>query len=375
MPVARTGTQHYLPSELGLPGSDLLPVLRPEDEVFAPACMASFEGKPVTDDHPPDPEGVDADNIRRLQVGHAQNLRRGEGPERNLLLADLVITDPDTVRRVLEGKREISCGYTYRLSEEKGQYVQREIRGNHIAIVDKGRAGPRVAIRDHLARPVQIQRRNVPMKKQSGKTMMKLVSAALKANDLEPEELTEVLALVQAVEAAEEAVEEAAAAPAETGEATVVILPETEEAEVPIPEEDEDPESTAEDPILTRLDRILELLTRLAGLSDETVEAACDEEEEEEEDPDVFLVAPVEPEEEETSEARDRALRAGLKALRPVIAGLPKDKQRAATDAALKAMRKTAGNPYAALLRPAAKVAGGKEVGQRIMKARNCNYQ
>ena len=33
------------------------------------------------------------DNIRRLQAGHAQNVRRGSGEEADLLLADLVITD------------------------------------------------------------------------------------------------------------------------------------------------------------------------------------------------------------------------------------------------------------------------------------------
>ena len=37
VPVARTGTQDYLPEELGLPpGSSFIPVLRPEAEVFKP---------------------------------------------------------------------------------------------------------------------------------------------------------------------------------------------------------------------------------------------------------------------------------------------------------------------------------------------------
>lgn len=50
VPVARTGTQEYLPEELGLPpGGPPIPVFRPEEEVFAPACMVSFESMPVTD--------------------------------------------------------------------------------------------------------------------------------------------------------------------------------------------------------------------------------------------------------------------------------------------------------------------------------------
>jgi len=90
VPVARVGVQEYLTGELGLPFSPhRVPVHRLPEEVFSPACIASFEGKPVTEDHPADPEGVTAENIHRLQKGHAQNIRRGEGPDSNLLLACL----------------------------------------------------------------------------------------------------------------------------------------------------------------------------------------------------------------------------------------------------------------------------------------------
>ena len=119
---------------------------RPEEEVFAPETMASFEAMPVTNDHPPD--GVDISNIRALQKGHVHNVRRGSGAESDLLLADLIITDPVLIELILGGKREISCGYTYELHEENGKYIQRKIRGNHVAVVDAGRAGARVSIRD-----------------------------------------------------------------------------------------------------------------------------------------------------------------------------------------------------------------------------------
>ena len=150
VPVARTGVQEYRPSELGLSERDdrLSPVCRPEEEVFPPACVASFEGMPVTDDHPSAPDGVTAENSRYLIRGHAQHVRRGSGAESDLLLADLMITDPVLVEEILAGKREISCGYTYTLCEEDGKLIQREIRGNHVAVVDTGRAGPRVSIRD-----------------------------------------------------------------------------------------------------------------------------------------------------------------------------------------------------------------------------------
>ena len=56
VPIARTGTQEYLGYELGLEDrtNDLFTVNRTEEEVFSPATIASFEGKCVTADHPPD---------------------------------------------------------------------------------------------------------------------------------------------------------------------------------------------------------------------------------------------------------------------------------------------------------------------------------
>ena len=151
VPVARSGTQEYLPEELGLPapatGPPVISVYRPEEEVFAPETIASFEGMPVTNDHPPD--GINLENIRSLQKGHAQNVRRGTGNDADLLLADLMITDARLIHLILnEGKREISCGYTYELCQEEDRFIQRKIRGNHIAVVDAGRAGPRVSIKD-----------------------------------------------------------------------------------------------------------------------------------------------------------------------------------------------------------------------------------
>ena len=60
--MARTGDQAYFGSEIGVHDKerDLITVHRTEDEVFSVPAMASFEGKPVTNDHPP--EGVRPDN-------------------------------------------------------------------------------------------------------------------------------------------------------------------------------------------------------------------------------------------------------------------------------------------------------------------------
>ena len=263
VPVARTGTQDYLPEELGLsPGSfsfasgpGLISVYRPEEEVFAPETMASFEGMPVTNDHPPD--GVDVENIRRLQMGHAHNIRRGTGEESDLLLADLIITDERLIEAILGGKREISCGYTYELAEENGRYIQRKIRGNHIAVVDAGRAGPRVSIKDKKPN----ERSTSTMKK----SLTKLLARMAKDGDVEAvaefiEEMIEGESETKA-EAAAEAVEEVTEAVA--GAVAGAIAPEGTEVTV-----DEDTVSG----IIERLDRLIELLTPVPAADEDPEE-------------------------------------------------------------------------------------------------------
>lgn len=147
VPIARTGEQLYAAAELGLPDSGVVRVMRTEDEVFAPQAIASFEGKPFCDGHPP--QDVDAANAPSCVKGAVTRVRRGEGEASDCLVADIIVYDAATVKKILAGRREISCGYRCRYEPDgRGGYCQKEIAGNHVALVEKGRAGARVAIRD-----------------------------------------------------------------------------------------------------------------------------------------------------------------------------------------------------------------------------------
>ena len=148
VPIARTGTQQYRGCEFGAPvGDALYNVQRPEAEVFDRAAVASFEGKPVCDEHPE--EDVTPDNYGRYMKGVCRDVRRGDGDLSNCLVADLVIYDADLINKIEAGKREISCGYDCLWNPTSdSSYDQLEIRGNHVAVVDRGRAGHKVAIRD-----------------------------------------------------------------------------------------------------------------------------------------------------------------------------------------------------------------------------------
>ena len=281
VPVARTGTQEYLAEELGLTrGSSVVSVYRPEEEVFSPETIASFEGMPVTNDHPP--EGVDITNIRALQKGHAHNVRRGNGEESDLLLADLIITDPALITAILEGgKREISCGYTYELCEENGQYIQRQIRGNHVAVVDAGRAGSRVSIKDR--KPKTERRKNI-MKKSLSRVLARMAKdgdietvAGIIEEMLEPENEDNSEFKVQNSELKEPEEPDAETVRAEEEPAAVI---ETPEATVTVDE-------GVLGELISRLDRIIALLEPAPAADDrpeeigEAVEEALEAVEEE----------------------------------------------------------------------------------------------
>jgi hypothetical protein len=149
--IARTGEQIYHKSELALdPGPDgTIRVTRTPEEVFHPDAIASFEGKPVTLEHPD--EFVNPRNYKKLEVGTTHNVRRGEGIEDDVLLADLLIKDAEAIAFVTSRRPQISCGYNSEYEQlVPGRATQTQIVGNHIALLrDQGRAGPRCAIKDH----------------------------------------------------------------------------------------------------------------------------------------------------------------------------------------------------------------------------------
>ena len=149
VPIARTSKMYYRPDEVPVEaGSDgIIRISREADEVFSADTIASYNGKPVTNDHPDD--GVTPENWKRLTVGVVQNVRRGTGIEDDLLFADLLITDAEGIKSVQDGKREVSCGYDAEYEQvSPGRGVQRRIIGNHVALVEQGRCGPRCAIGD-----------------------------------------------------------------------------------------------------------------------------------------------------------------------------------------------------------------------------------
>ncbi|PHP66541.1 hypothetical protein CSC94_12690 [Zhengella mangrovi] len=149
--TARTGIQTYAGWELGKPELERVNVYRPERSVFAKDSLASFAGKPITDNHPD--EIVNAENwsdYARGQIGE-EVARDGEAVRISLALMDKGLID-----KVQAGKRELSVGYRAELEWVDGvapdgtpfQAIQKNIFVDHVAVVDRGRAGPDFRIGD-----------------------------------------------------------------------------------------------------------------------------------------------------------------------------------------------------------------------------------
>jgi hypothetical protein len=131
--------------------------LRPPEEVMHADSLASFGLMPVTNEHPS--ELLTADNAKQYAVG---SVSESVVPEGDKVRASLMITDAAAIEALDAGKSELSCGYTADVSIESGVWqgqpydaIQRNIRGNHVALVDAGRAGPACAIRMDAAGAAQ----------------------------------------------------------------------------------------------------------------------------------------------------------------------------------------------------------------------------
>lgn len=158
--AARVGHYEYTGRDVdpdnkyGLRDQAVVKVARYSEDVHDPKSAHSFIGKPITDDHPRD--AVTRDNWRDHARGTVMGAKWEEG---GYLAFDLMLTDGTAIDKVAAGKRELSNGYSCDLVHGEFtatdgvecQFKQTNIRGNHVAIVDRGRAGSECAIRDAAA--------------------------------------------------------------------------------------------------------------------------------------------------------------------------------------------------------------------------------
>jgi hypothetical protein len=123
--------------------------LRLPEEVFFADSLATLVGKPLTNNHPQDE--VNPQNVDKYTVGAVMSPINHDEFH---VSAGIVVNKADGIAAVKMGRTSLSCGYKCRLDWTPGVWmgsnydcIQREIRYNHVSIVDKGRAGDAARLR------------------------------------------------------------------------------------------------------------------------------------------------------------------------------------------------------------------------------------
>jgi len=122
-------------------------------DILSSETVASASGAPLTLDHPKDEMGnhilVNPENAQNLSHGNVSEPEIVDGKIRVLLTA----LTKEAVNEIRSGKRELSIGFEYDLDSTPGQLdgvnydsAQKNIRINHVALVDRGRAGDQIRI-------------------------------------------------------------------------------------------------------------------------------------------------------------------------------------------------------------------------------------
>lgn len=135
--------------KLGLDPDEIYTVYRPASELSKPETVKSLNGIPILLKHAPDSAEEPASN----RVGSTGTDAKWEAP---YLTNSLHIQDADAIRRINDGTmREISMGYFYTPVLKHGEFrgepydlIMTDIACNHVALVEEGRAGPDVLVKD-----------------------------------------------------------------------------------------------------------------------------------------------------------------------------------------------------------------------------------
>ena len=175
-PISRVGVFPYKGSEIdydkefGLKPDEFYWVFRSPEELFCQRAIDSFNGLPIRCGHvmlgdKPDTVQVDdAKNDPYKKVGKEAdidgciyNVRPSlDNPE--FLIAEFCIYT-DRMKEILEGGKikQLSLGYTCRYEPEEGiyngmpyQFKQVNLKGNHLALVKRGRCGSSVCVYDEM---------------------------------------------------------------------------------------------------------------------------------------------------------------------------------------------------------------------------------
>lgn len=170
-PISQVGVFPYLGKNISdkLEPNKIYFVYRPAEELFAPETLESFNSTPLplVDEHEMLGDGATPAENKGIH-GVISNVRQ----DGKLLVGDISIYSETMKDEINRGKKDLSMGYYCEYDLEEGDYegqhydaVQRNLRGNHVALVDQGRCGHSVRVYDHFALDADFKEDEHPRKK------------------------------------------------------------------------------------------------------------------------------------------------------------------------------------------------------------------
>jgi len=153
-PISKVGVFPYSGKSIGADDSDrIYNVYRPAEELSSDECVSSFKLVPFVDEH----AMLGADAMPAEQKGVHGTTGEDVFFEGDVLYSNLKVFSDALANLIEGGKRELSCGYRCEYEFATGEYngveydaIQRNIRGNHLALVEEGRMGKEVAVLDSM---------------------------------------------------------------------------------------------------------------------------------------------------------------------------------------------------------------------------------
>lgn len=183
--VTRTGVFLYQN-----PDGTIRRELRHPNHVFAKDSVETLKMLPMTNKHP-DARLVTTENAKALTIGFTGENVTIDSPN---LLTTLKVTTDEGLKAIKSGRKELSLGYTADLQPQSGvyegesyEYIQTNIRYNHLAVVDKARAGAEARLNLDAADAVEVGNDLPPAKLDKGDTFMLTVNIDGIAYEAKPE--------------------------------------------------------------------------------------------------------------------------------------------------------------------------------------------
>ena len=157
-PISKVGVFPYSGAQISrdLDPSEIFQVYRPEEELSNIETIESFKLLPWTNEHAmlgPEDSGMLAPEKKGIEGVIGEDVYFADG----YLKANIKVFSNKLAQLIDSGKKELSIGYRCLYDRQAGIYngqkydfIQRNIRGNHLALVGEGRSGHDVSVLDNF---------------------------------------------------------------------------------------------------------------------------------------------------------------------------------------------------------------------------------